>query len=224
MSSAGLNVLITGANRGIGLSLAQQYLSRGANVLSVVRNPTEEIKATSSEIIPDIDLTKANDVEKLKGAVGGRRLDIVINNAGIFGMNTLQKMDWPSLEQQFQINAVAPLRVTTSLLDNVEEGSKLVFISSMIASIGDNNEGGLYGYRMSKAALNAAGKSLAVDLRPRGIHVGLIHPGFVSTRLTNFKGDISPDESAKGIMELTSGLNAENSGGFWDWNGDLRNW
>lgn len=124
-----------------------------------------------------------------------------------------------------QVNAVAPLRVTQALLDNMkDDGGKLLFISSMMASMADNDSGGMYGYRMSKAALNAAARSLAHDLQPRGIHVGLVHPGFVKTQMANFQGEITPEESAAGIIKIVDALDAENSGGFWDWNGEVRPW
>jgi NAD(P)-dependent dehydrogenase (short-subunit alcohol dehydrogenase family) len=104
------------------------------------------------------------------------------------------------------------------------QGSKIANITSRMGSIADNDSGGRYGYRASKAALNAFGKSLAVDLKPRGIAVAQLHPGYVKTRMVNFGGLISPEESARGLAERIANLTLENTGSFWHSNGEELPW
>ncbi|MDX5434571.1 MAG: SDR family NAD(P)-dependent oxidoreductase, partial [Halomonas sp.] len=121
-------------------------------------------------------------------------------------------------------NAYGPLRVTEALLDNLSAGSKIANVTSRMGSIADNDSGGRYGYRASKAALNAFGKSLAIDLKPRGIAVAQLHPGYVQTRMVNFGGLIPPEEAAAGIAARIAALTLENSGGFWHSNGEPLPW
>src|SRR5690554_1791388 len=219
-----MTVLITGASRGIGLALTQQYLQRGETVLAVCREPTEELKATKAEIISGIDISSDADIAKLKAAVGSRKLSLLMNNAGVLHNEGLNSMDFSTVEQQWQVNALAPLKVTYALLSNLEKGSKIAFTTSRMASIEDNTSGAFYGYRMSKAALNAAGKSLAIALKEQGISVALLHPGYVSTRMVGFNGQVSPEDSAKGLIARIDGLNLENSGSFWHAEGNILPW
>ena len=136
----------------------------------------------------------------------------------------LGQIDYDSMRRQFEINALAPLQVTEALLDNFVEGSKIANITSRMGSIADNDSGGRYGYRASKAALNAIGKSLAEDLKTRGIAVAQLHPGWVQTRMVNFGGLITPEESASGLIERIEELNLANTGGFWHTNGETLPW
>jgi len=133
-------------------------------------------------------------------------------------------MNFDSIEEQMEVNAYGPLRVTTTLLPQLKEGSKIANITSRMGSIADNTSGNYYGYRASKAALNAFGKSLAEDLKPQGISVAQLHPGFVQTRMVGFNGDISPEQAAKGLAQRIEELNVGNSGGFWHSNGDVLPW
>lgn len=217
-------VLITGANRGIGLALCKIYLSQGWQVIAVCRNASPELTETGARVIAGVDVTDQNELNKLADTLTGKKLDLLINNAGIFQHETLGNLDYTSIEQQFHVNAVAPLRVTEALLGNLQKGSKIAFITSRMGSIADNSSGGYYGYRMSKAALNAAAMSLTRDLHPRGIAVAILHPGYVQTAMVNFGGDISADESALRLNQRIAGLNLDNSGSFWHSNGDELPW
>lgn len=149
---------------------------------------------------------------------------MLINNAGLLGDEVLGNIDYDSIRQQFEINTIAPLQVTEALLDNLNEGGKIANITSRMGSIADNDSGGRYGYRASKAAFNAIGKSLAEDLKPRGIAVAQLHPGWVQTRMVNFGGLITPEESAAGLIERIENLTLENTGGFWHSNGETLPW
>ena len=219
-----MNVLITGANRGIGLALTEHYRQQGDTVLGVCRSSSAELEATGATVIDGIDVSHPADIETLRNKVGDTKIDLLINNAGILSSETLDDMDFGQIEEQLRINAIAPLRVTHALLDKMADGGKVALITSRMGSIADNGSGGYYGYRMSKAALNAAGKSLANDLKPRGIAVAILHPGMVSTRMIGFAGDVSPDEAAKGLTDRIAGLTLQNTGTFWHAKGEELPW
>lgn len=217
-------VLITGANRGIGLALCKTYLAQGWQVIGVCRNASPELTETGARVIAGVDVTDQAALNTLADTLTGKKLDLLINNAGILERETLGNIDYHRIEQQFTINAVAPLRVTEALLGNLHSGSKIAFITSRMGSIADNSSGAYYGYRMSKAALNAAAMSLARDLHPKGIAVAILHPGFVQTAMVNFGGDISAEESALRLSQRIAGLTLANSGTFWHSNGDILPW
>ena len=217
-------ILITGANRGIGLALTRLYLQRGDRVYAVCRETNAELDQTGADVIAGIDVTSPDNIKTLQQVLHGVALDLLINNAGIFKNETLDAMDFTAIGEQLAINAVAPLRVTHALLTNLHKGSKVALITSRMGSIGDNGSGSYYGYRMSKAALNAAGKSLAIDLKAHGISVAILHPGMVSTRMVGFAGDVSPEQSASGLAARIDALTLANSGTFWHANGQMLPW
>ena len=218
------HVVITGANRGIGLNLCQQYLTKGYQVTAVVRNPSAELKALDVTVISNIDVANAADIKTLESQLHGHKIDILINNAGIFHNESLADMDFDTINQQIAINAVAPIRVTHALQHCLGVDAKVAMITSRMGSITDNGSGGYIGYRMSKAALNAASVSLAHELKAKKIAVGLFHPGFVQTQMVNFAGDISAEESAQRLTQRIDELNLGNSGGFWHSNGETLPW
>lgn len=217
-------VLITGANRGIGLELARHYAGHGWQVIGVCRQSSPELDSVAAKVVQGIDVTQAKSIETLVSAVEGEPIDLLINNAGLLQDEQLGSIDFDSIRSQMEINAYAPLRVTEALLPNMGTGGKIALITSRMGSIADNDSGGRYGYRASKAALNAFGKSLAVDLKPRGIAVALLHPGYVKTRMVNFGGMITPEEAAAGLAARIEGLTLENTGSFWHSNGDALPW
>ena len=217
-------VLITGANRGIGLALARHYHAQGWLVVGVCRTGSPELGEIAEQVIEGVDVTRAEDVARLAEAVRGQRLELLINNAGLLHDESLGSLDFAAIQRQMEVNAYGPLRVTEALLDNLGPGSKVANVTSRMGSIADNDSGGRYGYRASKAALNAFGKSLAIDLKPKGIAVALLHPGYVQTRMVNFGGLISPEEAAAGIAARIAELTLETSGGFWHSNGEALPW
>ena len=216
--------LITGANRGIGLALAEQLSQRGWDIIAVCRTSSDEIEQIANAVISDIDVTNQSQLNDIKIFLGKQKIDLLINNAGLLKDEQLGSIDYDTMREQFEINTLAPLMVTETLLDNLTEGSKVANITSRMGSIADNDSGGRYGYRASKAALNAVGKSLAEDLKPRGVAVAQLHPGWVQTRMVGFNGLISAEESAKGLVKIISELTLENSGSFWHTNGELLPW
>ena len=206
--------LVTGCNRGIGLELVRQLKARGDEVLAVCRQSSDKLDATGAEILAGIDVGKGADMAKLKDALGDRKIDVLLNNAGILRRDSLGEIDYDGMIEQYRVNTLGPLRVTEALLDNLSEGSKVVIVTSRVGSIEDNSSGGHYGYRASKTAVNMVGMNLKIDLLPRGIAVALLHPGLVATDMTGGQG-IDPVVSAQGLIERITELNLEKSGGFW---------
>ncbi len=217
--------LVTGANRGIGYEYCRQLQARGDIVIAVCRSASFELKQLGVRVEEGIDITSDTSVAALGDRLDDTQIDVLINNAGILKRVTLQDLDFESIREQFEVNALGPLRVTHALLPLLKTGSKIVMMTSRMGSIGDNTSGSSYGYRMSKVALSMAGKSLAHDLKPRGIAVAILHPGLVQTRMTNFtSGGITPEESVKGLLARIDELTLENTGTFWHANGEVLPW
>jgi len=216
-------VVVTGANRGIGLEYCRQLRSRGDRVIAICRSPSEELQKLDIRIESDVDITSDESVAELAKHLEGTPIDVLINNAGILQRVTLNELDFDSIRQQFEVNALGALRVTHRLLPNLHEGSKVIFMTSRMGSISDNTSGSSYGYRMSKVAMSMAGKSLSHDLKSQGIAVGILHPGMVSTRMTGFSG-ISTEESVQHLLQRIDELNLDNTGTFWHATGDILPW
>lgn len=216
-------VLITGANRGIGLEMTRQLLARGDTVIACCRKNSVELSQTRAEVIEDVDVKSGLSVSVLAEALKGRKLDWLINNAGILERTSLDNLDFAAMERQFRINSIGPLRVTAALRGNLGEGSNVFIITSRMGSIDDNTSGGSYGYRMSKAAVNIAGKSLSVDLLEDGVGVFLMHPGWVATDMTEGTG-IDVEQSAAGLIKTMSGLDISQTGTFWHQEGYALPW
>jgi NAD(P)-dependent dehydrogenase (short-subunit alcohol dehydrogenase family) len=216
-------VLVTGANRGIGLELSRQLTARGDQVTAVCRNTSSELQVLDLRVIEGIDCTEAQSISLLKEQLGGGEFDWLINNAGILSVETLDELDFDAMERQFRVNSLGPLRVTSALLPNLVAGSKVGIITSRMGSIEDNSSGGYYGYRMSKAAVNMAGMSLARDLKQRQISVALLHPGMVATDMTGGRG-VTPEHSAGGLIQRMDQLDLAGSGSFWHAEGERLPW
>ena len=216
-------ILVTGANRGIGLELCKQLSDRGDEIIAVCRKSSADLQSLNVRVIADIDVSESGSVEQLRAQLGDEKLDWLLNNAGILSVETLHSLDFEAIEQQFRVNAMGPLRVTSALSGNLSDGSKVGIITSRMGSVEDNTSGSYYGYRMSKAAVNMAGVSLARDLKKQGIAVALLHPGMVATEMTGRQG-ISPAESVSGLIQRMDELEISQSGGFWHANGEPLPW
>ena len=213
-ATAPKTVLVTGANRGIGFELSRQLQASGANVIAVCRNPGDRLAGLGVEIQANVDVSLPEDVAALAAQLDGRPIDWVVNNAGILEPDSLETLEFESIERQFRVNTLGPLRVATALLDNLRDGSRIFVITSAMGSIGDNTSGGYYGYRISKAGVNMAFKSLSEDLRERGIGVFMLHPGFVATDMTGHRGEVAAEDSARRLIERMHELDLESTGTF----------
>jgi len=219
--------LVTGSNRGIGLELCAQLKQRDFDVIAACRQSSLALDVLGVEVIKNVEVSDNKSIAGLVAKLAGRRIDCLINNAGIadgIAMDVLDDNAIASCKLMFEVNSLGPLLITQALLGNLGESSKVGIITSRMGSIADNDSGGSYGYRMSKAAVNAAAKSLAIDLKPRGIAVGILHPGWVRTDMTGRNGLIDADESAVGLLARMDELNLDNTGTFWHANGEQLPW
>jgi NAD(P)-dependent dehydrogenase (short-subunit alcohol dehydrogenase family) len=217
-------ILVTGANRGIGLALCRRYVRRGDSIIGVCRQASPELAALGGRVEAGVDVTSDADVAALAKRLGGTSIDVLILNAGILRGDDLEGFSFDDVRAQLEVNALAPLRVARALRPLLPTGAKIAVITSRMGSIADNGSGGYYGYRMSKAALNAAAMSLARDLRVAGIAVAILHPGFVRTEMTSGQGNITADESARLLSERIDALTLETTGTFWHASGEVLPW
>jgi NAD(P)-dependent dehydrogenase (short-subunit alcohol dehydrogenase family) len=217
--------LVTGASRGIGLELVRQLHARGDDVIATCRTRTPELDAIGCRVVDGIDVGSDDVGAALDGALGeGQTLDVVVNNAGVARWDSLETIDLDAARQELEVNALGPLRVTLALLPRLGDDAKIALVSSKAGSIGDGPSGRNYGYRMSKAALNMLGANLSADLAPRGIHVAVLHPGFVRTEMTGGGGNLDPPESAAGLIRQIDALDASRSGRFFHSDGSEVVW
>lgn len=217
--------LVTGANRGIGLELCRQLHARSDDVVAVCRSTSPELDAIGCRVIDGIDIAADDAGARLDAALGPDvALDVLVHNAGVLRRDSVEALDPDAVREQLQVNALGPLLVTIALLPRLGRGSKIAFVSSRAGSIGDGPSGGTYGYRMSKAALNMAGANLAHELAPRGIHVVLLHPGFVRTEMTRGAGTFDPPEAAAGLIARIDELDTARSGRFFHATGEEIPW
>jgi short-subunit dehydrogenase len=207
-------IVITGCNRGIGLELCRQYVARGDEVIGVCRSGNDELERLGVRVVPGIDVGHDDCMGKLRDALRGVAVDVLINNAGILRSDSLETVDFDAMIAQYQVNTLGPLRVTKALMDNLAKNAKVAIVTSRVGSIDDNASGGNYGYRASKTAVNQVGTNLKHDLQPRGIAVALLHPGLVATDMTGGHG-VSPESSARGLIARIDELALSNSGHFW---------
>ena len=216
--------VVTGANRGIGLALVGLLRSRGATVVAVCRQTSPALEALGARVASGIDVADPQAGADLAARLGQDDIELVVHNAGIGRFTSLENTTPEDVSSSFRVNAMAPLFLTRALLPRLRSGAKVALVSSRMGSIGDNGSGGYYGYRMSKAALNAAGVSLAHDLRPQGIAVVILHPGAVRTAMTSGQGAVDPDESAAGLLRRIDELKIETTGRFLHENGTVLPW
>ncbi|MCL4113066.1 UNVERIFIED_CONTAM: hypothetical protein GTU68_049988 [Idotea baltica] len=228
-------LLITGANRGIGLELCKQYLNDGWTVHGACRDPDN---ATRLSVLADkypvtltvhaLDVGQSEQIESLKKELGDKPIDLLINNAGIYGdeANQLGSIDTEAWLETFKINAISPIKMIEAFTENVasSELKTIANLSSKMGSIADNDSGGCYAYRSSKTALNSALVSTALDLKDKDITVLILHPGWVRTTMGGPNGELSTEESATNLRKIMSNSTIQDSGNFFDIDGSYIPW
>ncbi len=215
--------VVTGCNRGIGLELVRQLQGRGERVIGICRVASEELNALDIQVVDRVDVGSDDAMPALASALADVNIDVLINNAGVLTGESLDDLDMPRIRHQFEVNTLGPLRVTATLRERIRDGGKVGIVTSRVGSIADNGSGGMYGYRISKAAVNMVGANLAHDLRERRIAVALLHPGLVATEMTGRRG-IEPRDAAAGLIARLDELTLDDSGGFWHANGERLPW
>ena len=218
-------LLITGANRGIGLEFTQQYLAQGWHVYATYRQqPGEALAALACDqltLLP-LDVTEDDSIADLQEQLNGAELDLIINNSGVFGpkdqnLGTVSRQQWLEV---LNVNSVAPLMLAQALHENLRaKGGTFAVLSSRMGSIEGNDGGALYLYRSSKAAVNQVVKSLSIDLASQGLLAAALHPGWVRTDMGGPNGLIDANESVAGMVQVIDGLNAATSGHFFNFDG-----
>jgi len=217
-------VLITGANRGLGLEFARQYAADGWTVVATARDPqaAEALAATGAEIHA-YDALDPQALEGLTATIGDRAIDVLIANAGILGPQQFDREKW---SETFLANVIAPTELALRLKPNVlaSDQRKMVALSSILGSIAANDSGGILAYRSSKAALNAAWRSLAIDWKDSGLTLAMIHPGWVQTDMGGPGAQIDPSTSIGGYRKVIARLSVADSGAFLDYQGNRLAW
>jgi len=221
-------VLITGANRGLGLEFARQFKARGWHVIGTARKPDEAqaLRKLGAQV-ELLDVSDDASAQALGKKLAGQPIDILINNAGVIGENvrSFTDMDFNKMVQTYQINALGPVRVTQALYENLKQGKghKVVSITSIMGSI-SMNFGGAYDYRASKAALNMLSNTLAKELGKDGFICVVLHPGWVQTDMGGNSAPVTPKDSIGGMIAVIDGLKGDANGKFFDYTGKELPW
>jgi NAD(P)-dependent dehydrogenase (short-subunit alcohol dehydrogenase family) len=221
-------ILVTGANRGLGLEFTKQLQETGYEVIGTARSPgkANELKATGARV-EQLDVASAESVEALANRLEGVPIEMLINNAGMLNRtdSSLVSLDFEVMERTFQVNSLGPLRVTQALLPNLQAGGKktIVNISSIMGSI-ELSTGGSYSYRTSKTALNQINKIISAELAPQGFTSVVIHPGWVRTDMGGSAASLAVPESISAMLEVIEGLTVESTGKFYNYDGKELPW
>lgn len=213
-------VLIIGANRGIGLEMARQYAANGWTVIATAREPekADELDAIDGVRVLPLDVADDSSVENFAGQLGDQPIDLLINNAGIYGPSEFDRKQWLEL---FNVNVIGPVKLATALKDNVAKSAagKMVVISSQVGSIAENDSGSMMYYRTSKAAVNQAWTSLAQLWKDEGLTLAMMHPGWVQTDMGGADADLTPQQSVAGMRAVIDGITHDENGRFYDYSG-----
>ena len=221
-------VLITGANRGLGLEFARQYRDAGWNVIGTARKPreAEELQALNVQIV-QLDVADQESVNRMAADLAGQPIDILINNAGIFPrVGKIEEIDFGDYNRTLVVNTVGPVRVTRALLPHLRQGNLKIIagLSSNLGSIAENERGNFYGYRESKAGLNMFTKTLAAELGPEGFTCVVLTPGWVQTDMGGPNAPLEPAQSIAGMKAVLDKLTPEENGTFWSYDGSQMAW
>lgn len=229
-------VLITGANRGIGLEFVRQYAGDGWRVMACVRDPSaaDDLKQLAARLPEQVrsyalDVADHAQIEALSRELTEESIDLLINNAGIYPVSrgtSFHQIDYAAWADAFEVNAMAPLKMADAFFHQIARGDmkKIVTITSKMGSVADNSSGGSYVYRSSKSAVNSVMKSLSIDLEPKGVIVALLHPGWVRTDMGGPNALISVEKSVTGMRKVIAELIHTDSGKFFAYDGQIIPW
>lgn len=227
-ATEGRTVLVTGANRGLGLEFARQYTEAGWQVIGTARNAgdAKELAALGVRVM-QLDVTSQASTDKLAAALDGEAIDVLINNAGIFPrVGKIDEIDFDDYNRTLAVNTVGPVRVTRALLPNLRKGKLKIIagLSSNLGSIAENERGNFYGYRESKAALNMFTRTLAAELGPEGFICIVLTPGWVQTDMGGPSAPLQPADSISGMKSVLDRLTPADNGTFWSYDGSQMPW
>ena len=224
-------VFITGANRGLGFEFAKQYAADGWRVIAACRDPAkaEALSAVEGDVqVETMDVDNDASVASLSDKLKDEAIDLLINNAGIYGPKHLsaEDMDYEAWGRVLRTNTMSPFRVTMAFLQQVRNSDQKIIatLSSKMGSLNENQDGGEYIYRSSKAALNAALKGLSYDLADAGIRIMLMHPGWASTDMGGPSAPLLPADGVAGLRKVLAGIKDGETGVFYDYNGGELAW
>ena len=233
-------VLVTGANRGLGLEFARQYAAAGWQVIAACREPAaaaelQGLVATHPSLeVRALDVADFSAIDALARELAGRPIDVLLNNAGVFGprpvdgrdpRQTFGSIDYDIWAEVIRVNTMAPMKMAEAFVEHVAASSqrRIVAVSSVEGSI-ERSKGGIHAYRSSKAALNMVIRTLARDLAPRGIVTAAFCPGWIRTRMGGAMAPLEAPPSIEGVRRVIEGLDLERSGRFWLWTGEVLPW
>jgi len=226
-------VLITGANRGLGLSYAKHYANAGYQVIACCRNPEQaaELSSLANTRVYAMDVSDEKQIAALGKQLGDTAIDILINNAGVVGGSFAEQSlaagaSSDAWLEAFKINTIAPLRVVEAFLPSLRAGQqkKIINMSSIVSCMTHPVMGGMYHYRSTKAGLNGITVGLSLDLKEEGFIVTAVHPGFVATDMGGPDAPVQPDDSIKALVEIIERLSATDNGKFYCFDGSEFNW
>lgn len=224
-------VLVTGASRGIGLEFVRQYAADGYKVIAACREPdkAEDLERVNGDVTKlALDVTSPESVAAMATALERQPVDILINNAGVYLDRGVKfgEIEYDKWAETFDVNVLGAMRVAETVVEHVARSKRklMVFITSQMASIADNSAGGSYAYRSSKAALNAAVKSLSIDLKPQSVACLLFHPGWVRTDMGGKNATLEVRDSVSGMRRVIEGFDLEHTGSFLRYNGETVPW
>ncbi|CAA9892310.1 Short-chain dehydrogenase/reductase SDR [Candidatus Methylobacter favarea] len=228
-------VLITGSNRGLGLEFCRQYAREGWDIIACCRKPEQAFKLDelvrqyNTIRIEALDVADFSQIDALSQKLSDCCIDVLINNAGVYKdhrEHVFGKLDYQAWTETLLVNTLSPVKMAEAFLPQIQRSEKklIASISSLMGSMADNDAGGSIFYRSSKAALNAAMKSLAIDLKGQSIGVLIFHPGWVKTDMGGTNALINADESVSGMRSVINSFSLEHSGSFIKYDGALLPW
>ena len=226
-------VLVTGAGRGIGLEFARQYAAEGWRVIACCRKPqaatelARTAKASNGQVTAHaLDVVDHRGIDQLSKEFARTPIDVLINNAGIGANQKFGETNYELWQEAFRVNTLGPMKVAEAFVQQVAASTekKMVTLSSIMGSIGDNKLGSYYGYRSTKAAVNAVMRSMAIDLKRLGIIAVALHPGWVKTDMGGPRASLEVAASVKGLRRVIAGLKRDDSGRFLSYEGQEISW